>query len=107
MRTLFRCPRCRARLQHTTVDINEDTFRTLVVPNASRVTPADFTAATPVVVARLTGSDAAGEVFGKTKIKGGSRMGTWAADAVEVVWYPAEKRADLWWTMGGCSGLSY
>ena len=83
---------------HVCVDVPYDTFEGLIVPNASRVTPDVFSEDSPVVVARLNGA-AAGEVFGKTKLRGGSMYKTWSADCVDVVYYPATATADIWWTM--------
>ena len=84
---------------HAKVDLDLSTFTNLIVPNATSVTPADFDKDSPVVVAKVEGSDAAGEIFGKTKIKGGSRMGSWSADRVDIIFYPSEGEADVWWTM--------
>lgn len=70
-----------------------------VVPNASSILPAAYSASSDVIVARLTGSDAIGEVFGRSKIKGGSRMGSWTANRAEFVYYPQTGTADVWWTM--------
>ncbi|KAH8058172.1 hypothetical protein JL722_6023 [Aureococcus anophagefferens] len=54
-------------------------------PNATTVTPADFDAASPVVVAAIHGSAAMGEIFGKSKITGGTRCGSWSADRGEII----------------------
>jgi hypothetical protein len=88
-----------------TVDMDARTFELLIKPNASRITPdpnasgADLSSA-PVVVARLTGGSI-GEAFGRTKVTGGSRLGTFTANKCEVIWYPARGTADIWWTMSG------
>jgi hypothetical protein len=86
---------------HAVVDIDANTFRANIVPHASSVTPAAWDATSPVVVARIEGSTALGEAFGKTKITGGSRMGTWTADVCDVIFRPQTSKADLWWTMQG------
>jgi hypothetical protein len=86
---------------HAVVDIDANTFRANIVPHASSVTPAAWDATSPVVVARIEGSTALGEAFGKTKITGGSRMGTWTADVCDVIYRPQSSKADLWWTMQG------
>lgn len=91
-----------------TVNMDARTFELLIKPNASRITPdpnangggaVDLSSA-PVVVARLTGSSI-GEAFGRTKVTGGSRLGTFTANKCEVIWYPSRGIADLWWTMSG------
>ena len=51
----------------------------------AEVTPATFDASTPVVVPAIQGSASAGEIRGKTKITGGTRMGSWSADKMELV----------------------
>lgn len=86
---------------HAHVALLLDVFRELVVPNAARVLPAVFDRSTPVVVARISGSAACGEVFGSSKIKGGSRLGSFAMNECEIVFQPALQRADIWWTMNG------
>ena len=84
---------------HCTVEVGEAVFRALVLPHAARVVPPAFDAATPVVVAHLVGSAAIGEVFGHSKIKGSTRLGGWSADEADLIFFPAEKRMRVWWTM--------
>lgn len=86
---------------HATVDVPMDVFRNLVVPNAKSVVPEVFTGDTPVVVASIVGSLAAGEVFGKSKIKGGNRMEQREIEKVEFVYFPLRKKARIWWIMYG------
>jgi hypothetical protein len=74
-------------------------FRNLIVPNAADVTPREFDASTPVVVAAVRGSSSAGEIFGKTKITGGTRMGSWSANKMELVFFPPTGELRCWWTM--------
>lgn len=74
-------------------------FQELVVPNAVEVMPASFCATTPVVVALVEGHDSAAQIFGKTKITGGTRMGSWTADKMEIVYFPATSAMRIWWTM--------
>lgn len=85
---------------HAAVDMSLATFAANIAPHAARVTPAAFSAASEVVVASLVGSEKMGDAFGKSKIVGGSRVQHWAADRASVVLYPAEARAEIWWTMG-------
>ena len=80
-------------------DVDAAVFEALVVPNAAKVTPADFDAASPVVVAAIHGSAAMGEIFGKSKITGGTRCGSWSADRGEIVYFPATREMRVWWTM--------
>lgn len=61
---------------HCTVQCEPEVFERLVVKNALSVVPADYDDSTPVVVATVTGSDSMGEIFGASKIKGGTRMGS-------------------------------
>ena len=87
-----------ARCQCTT-STTLDVFRNLIAPNAAEVTPATFDASTPVVVAAIRGSASAGEIFGKTKITGGTRMGSWSANKMELVYFPPTGQLRCWWTM--------
>ena len=84
---------------HATTTCAPEVFRALVVPHAADVTPAEFSDATPVVVAAVEGSASAAEVFGATKIKGGTRLGSWQADRVELVYFPPSQQLRIWWTM--------
>jgi hypothetical protein len=86
---------------HATVDLTLASFAANIVPHAACVTPAAFSAASEVVVARIQGADKMGDAFGKSKIVGGSRVQHWAANEGTVEFYPAEARAEIWWTMGG------
>ena len=85
---------------HCTVDMGAATFKQLVVANANSVVPSDWNADTPVVVALMSGSGKIGEAFGKTKITGGNRYENYSASKMEVVYFPAQNRARLWWIMG-------
>ncbi len=90
---------------HCTVELDASTFRANVLPHSTKVTPSDWSegASSDVVVASISGSNALGEVFGKTKITGGSRLGTWTADLADVIFYPKEGKANIWVRMGGCA----
>lgn len=59
----------------------------------------DGGAPTPVVVASVRRAAAMGEIFGHNKIKGGTRMGSWAANKGKLVYFPEERRMRVWWTM--------
>lgn len=76
-------------------------FEKLVVPNSASVIPPVFSKETAVVVASIVGSQAAGEVFGKSKIKGGNRYEQCEARKVEFVYFPKKMKARVWWVMYG------
>ena len=76
-----------------------EVFEKLIVPHASQVTPATFNKTTPVVVAQLKDSKSIGEVFGHSKIKGGTRMGSWTADKADIIYFPPTGELRAWWTM--------
>lgn len=62
-------------------------FKALVVPNSDFVTPSSFSLSTPAVVAGVRSSSALGEIFGHTKIKGGTRAGSWTADKAYFIFF--------------------
>ena len=84
---------------HANVKLPIHIFKNLVVPNSVSVTPEVFNEQTPVVVASIEGALAAGEVFGKSKIKGGNRYETREVEKVEFVFFPPSEEARLWWIM--------
>jgi hypothetical protein len=84
---------------HAVVKVPIHIFKNLVVPNSVSVTPEVFNEETPVVVASIEGALAAGEVFGKSKIKGGNRYETCEVEKVEFVYFPSTEEARLWWIM--------
>lgn len=91
---------CVAARTHAVVpDVDRAVFEALVVPNAADVTPARFDDATPVVVASIRSTAAMGEIFGKSKVSGGTRLGSWAADRGDVLYFPPTKELRVWWTM--------
>ncbi|KAI0460566.1 hypothetical protein F5B21DRAFT_13574 [Xylaria acuta] len=61
------------------------------------MTPTNYDESTAVIVAQLS-SDAAGEVFGVTKIKNGNRYKTVYLAGMVVILYPGRKRAQAWVT---------
>jgi hypothetical protein len=90
---------CVAAKCHCETTCSLDVFMQLIVPEAVEVTPTTISVNTPVVVALLEGSESIGRVFGKSKITGGTRMGSWSADMMEVVFFPQTGAMRLWWTM--------
>eukprot|EP01084_Bolivina_argentea_P109756 196131_1 len=63
------------------------------------ITPPQYDEDTPCVVCRLDG-DNAGNVFGKTKCRGGSRMGTFEIEKMDVVFLPSQRSARIWFAVG-------
>jgi hypothetical protein len=74
-------------------------FERLVVPNADSVVPALFDKTTPVVVCHVKNTQAMGEIFGHSKIKGGTRMGSWSANKADFIFFPQSGELRVWWTM--------
>ncbi|KAI0012003.1 hypothetical protein F4779DRAFT_118822 [Xylariaceae sp. FL0662B] len=66
--------------------------------NGIVITPAEYNESSPVVVARLS-KEAAGEIFGVTKIKNGNRYATFYLLKMVVILYPEEKKAQAWITV--------
>jgi len=91
---------CIAARCHCVTTCHPDVWRALVVPNADSVTPAgEFSElSTPVIVASV--SRHANLIFGATKLTGGTRMGSWHADKMELVYLPPTRELRIWWTMG-------
>ena len=90
---------CIAPQCHCVMQCEIEVFRKLIVPNAQSVMPSTFDATTAVVVASIEGSEAAGAVFGYTKICGGTRLGSWSANKMELIFFPRSKEMRVWWTM--------
>ena len=88
---------CIAARTHCVTKCELEVFRRLVVPNAVSVTPAEFSESTPVVVASVKAG--AANIFGTTKLTGGTRLGSWSADKMELIFFPATKELRCWWTM--------
>ena len=82
-------------------DFTLNAFRALLVPNATNVYPDDFDESTPVVLASIENTQQARDVFGSSKIKGGSRVQTWEVDRADFTYVAAKKEIRVWWTMGG------
>lgn len=84
---------------HVETAMSPAVFRMLVVPSADSIVPAEWTVQTPVVVAHLRGSTQIAEICGASKIKAGSRVETYTADRMDIIFFPGESKARLWWTM--------
>ena len=86
---------------HASMSCSVALFRTLVVPNAAKVTPADFDSSSPVVLAQIDSTEQIGKIFGVSKIRDGTRLGSWSASKMDLVFLPREASGQLraWWTM--------
>ena len=81
-------------------DMDMNVFKALILPAANnQVFPSIFDESSPVIVALLQGSEAVGDAFGKSKIKGGNRMQQWCADRADVIFFPSQKKVRIHWTM--------
>lgn len=83
---------------HVTVDMTDELFRLLIAPNAT-VTPPKHGPDTPVVVAEISGFEDGAAIFGASKIRAGSRMGTFSFNRGIVCYFPARGKASVWWTV--------
>ena len=86
---------------HVSMSCSLALFRALVVPNAAKVTPADFDGSSPVVLAQIDSTEQIGKIFGVSKIRNGTRLGSWSASKMDLVFQPREASGQLraWWTM--------
>merc|ERR1712192_35191 len=87
---------------HVSMSCSIEVFRSLVVPNATKVTPAQFDSSTPVVLAQVDSTQQIGQIFGVSKIQDGTRMGSWSASKMDILFLlPGEASGQLraWWTM--------
>jgi hypothetical protein len=82
-----------------TADCDLQVFRALIVPNASLITPSSFDQETPVVVAQINGSGKIAKIFGKTKIAGGTCLGSWVTNEMDIIFYPSQNEITCWWKM--------
>ena len=95
-----------ARTHCVIKDVEAEVFQKLVLVNASSVVPTfssdiriDELQNIPVLVVSILSTDLIANVFGATKIKGGTRLGSWSADKCEIVYVPQTKEMRVWWTM--------
>jgi len=86
---------------HVSMSCSVALFRTLIVPNAVKVTPANFDGSSPVVLAQIDSTEQIGKIFGVSKIRDGTRLGSWSASQMDLVFLPKETSGQLraWWTM--------
>ena len=83
---------------HAVFPCSFELFRRLVAPEATEITPSSYNNHTPVILAQLTGEGAA-NVFGKTKVQNGTRMGSWYANKMDIVYISSKNELRVWWTM--------
>ena len=83
---------------HAVLPCSLELFRRLVAPEATEITPSSYNNLTPVILAQLDG-DGAARVFGKTKVQNGTRLGSWYADEMDIVYISSKNELRVWWTM--------
>jgi hypothetical protein len=76
-----------------------EVFEKLVIPHATSMLPLEYSIHAPVIVVSIIGSEGIGEVFGSSKITGGTRMGSWKANKMDIIYVPETKVLRCWWTM--------
>ena len=86
---------------HAVLPCSTAVFRALVVPSADKVTPVGFDSKTELVLAEVNSTQQIAEIFGSTKIKGGTRYGSWSARKMDLVFKPQEGELRAWWVMHG------
>lgn len=74
-------------------------FDLLIAKNAKTVTPSNYDPTSSVIVAYFDSNSSLCEVFGSSKITGGTRMGSWSADKADVIYIPSTREVRVWWTM--------
>jgi len=87
-----------ARTQASIKGVEHEFFEQLILANTVQCVPKEGPTA-EVVVAHLQGSESIGNAFGASKIKGGTRMGSWAANKADCTYFPCSKEMRVWWTM--------
>ena len=85
-------------LVETTMEM--EVFHELIVANASTITPPEFDASTPVVVAELVYGGAV-EAFGKSKISASNRCSSSSLSSMDCIYFPATKSLRIRWNMSG------
>ena len=89
-----------ARTQATISGVEPEVFEQLIAANAVQCVPKwDRAADHEVVVAHMQGTESLANAFGATKIKGGTRMGSWSANKADCIYFPRNKQMRVWWTM--------
>ena len=52
-----------------------------------------------VVLAEVKGMNQASAIFGSTKLRAGTRLGSWEVDKMDLVFRPKKEELRIWWTM--------
>ena len=65
------------------------------------IIPNNYDENTPVVVCRLNSQAQCGDVFGKSKIKGGSRYGEYHITSMDIVFTPPTHEVKMWFAVSG------
>ena len=91
---------------HAVLPCSTAVFRALVVPSADKVTPVGFDSKTELVLAEVNSTQQIAEIFGSTKIKGGTRYGSWSARKMDLVFKPQEGELRAWWVTGLCMAMT-
>jgi len=84
---------------HLTTSLSREAFKAVVVPHVDSVTPAKFDDNTEVVLAEVKGMNQASAIFGSTKLRAGTRLGSWEVDKMDLVFRPKKEELRIWWTM--------
>merc|ERR1712080_357190 len=76
---------------HVVAECGYEVFKALVAPNCTKVFPEEYNASTEIVLGVVESTQEAAAIFGATKIKGGTRLGSWSANKMELVFRPKER----------------
>ena len=83
---------------HAVFPCSFELFRRLVAPEAMEITPSAYSNLTPVILAQLS-EEGATKLFGVTKTKGGTRMGSWYISKMDITHVPSKNELRVWWIM--------
>ena len=99
---------------HVTTHMTRQAFQAVIVPHVDQVIPTQVDEDTEVghgvdvvtivlfvkvVLAEVNSFEQAAAIFGSTKLKTGTRMGSWGADKMDIVFKPRQEELRIWWTM--------
>jgi len=91
---------------HAVFPCSFELFRRLVAPEAMEITPSAYSNLTPVILAQLS-EEGATKLFGVTKTKGGTRMGSWYISKMDITHVPSKNELRVWWIMPQSSERSH
>eukprot|EP00659_Diplonema_papillatum_P011226 gene11226-17266_t len=63
-------------------------FESLIVPNANKIVPSNYTRTSPVILCQIKGTPSIGNIFGVSKIRGGNRYSTYDAVEMDLTYQP-------------------